>query len=461
MGRRRIQRCSTTELKSLLLDPTGGKWFRPINSCDEVFPGIILSDADTALSTQLVKEMGVTHILNAAQGHNNSAYDGYVSTSPTYYAKLKGIKYYGVPALDMPGFYIKPYLRDAADFIDGALKSGGRVLVHCQCGISRSAVLVVAFLMLKRGMNVQTALANIKKKRSIFPNQGFLSQLCDLDYELRRSGELPNDQEPTLPPLVFDLDEDTTPSFKNPAAYPRFTLVPSKVLDTYTDTKNYVVPRRASSLDRYEPPRKNYQNNPLVDSVRGARRSLSPARAMSPLRATSPVRRSSFPSLTFGHDDEDLPENSKVFDTYKRYSRSTTSPLPSTTTTTLEVSRPYDPYFFPRTYTYYDSLRYPKVYFYDRYYSQPTYQYINNLSRYYDTYRYNRAVSPFTAPGSTLAPASLYRTYKLYPEKAYLIGSSYVPSYPYTEKYFSPFVRYPATYRTLHTTLSPAIRVYT
>lgn len=105
----------------------------------------------------------------------------------------------------------------------------------------------------------------------------------------------------------------------------------------------------------------------------------------------------------------------------------------------------------------YDSLRYPKVYFYDRYYSLPTYQYINNLNRYYDTYKYNRSVSPFT--GANVAPASVYRTYKLYPEKAYLIGSSYVPPYPYTEKYFSPFVRYPTTYRTLYPSYTSPIRV--
>lgn len=80
---------------------------------------------DTALSTQEIKDNGITHILNAAHGTNNQAYGGYVGTNPTYYAKLRNVKFFGVPAMDMPSFYIRPYLRQAADFIDKALKEGG------------------------------------------------------------------------------------------------------------------------------------------------------------------------------------------------------------------------------------------------------------------------------------------------------------------------------------------------
>ncbi|XP_071515013.1 uncharacterized protein [Panulirus ornatus] len=416
MGRRRIKRCITAELKDLLLD-SGGRWFRPVNSCDEVFPGVLLGDADTALSTQSVKELSITHILNAAQGHNNHAYGGYVSTSPTYYAKLRGIKYLGIPAMDMPGFYIKPYLRDAADFINGALKEGGRVLVHCQCGISRSAALVAGFLMLKRGMNVQSALATIKKKRNIFPNQGFLSQLCDLDYELRRSGDLPDNPEDRPASPVLETDREVSP-FRNPNAYPRFTLVPSRVLDTYTSTKNYVVPRRSTSVDRYEPPLKNFQHNPLIDS--------SLRRARSPARSLSPARRSSLSYSPYDDEVEDeLSHNPKVFDTYRRYARSVTSPLPSVTAKTID----------------YDTIRYPRSYYYDRYY--PTYDYLSSLDKYYDTFKYHRDVTPL------LSPSTVYRTYKVYPEKAYLMGSSYVPTYPYTSRYYPMVTRYPLSTRTL------------
>lgn len=451
MGRRRIQRCNTMELRDLLLDPAGGRWFRPINSADEVFPGVLLGDADTALSTHELRDLGVTHVLNAAQGHNNPAYNGYVSTNPTYYAKMKNLKFMGIAAMDMPGFYIRPYLSQAADFIHNALKEGGRVLVHCQCGISRSAALVCGFFMLKRGMNVQTALATIKKKRNIFPNQGFLSQLCDLDYELRRSGDLPDKGEPPqLAPIVVDKEREPSPA-KNPASYPRFSLVPTKMFDTYTSTKNYVVPRRARSVDRYETPRLSYQDHALVDSrLRDSR---------SPVRALSPARRS---SVTFGtYDDDDIDiEPPKVFDTYRRYARSVTGPLvPPSATYVSTLARPYDPYVSPKTL----ASRTPKSFYFDDYYYDPNYEYASNLSKYYDSYKYNRTASPFTVAGSTVAPASLYRTYKMLPDRAYLVGTSYTnPSaYPYSEKYIPAVSKYPSTYRTLnHSTLSPLTRVW-
>ena len=41
-------------------------------------------------------------------------------------------------------------------------KIPGKVLVHCQCGISRSTALVAAFLMMRRGMTVQQALGTIR-----------------------------------------------------------------------------------------------------------------------------------------------------------------------------------------------------------------------------------------------------------------------------------------------------------
>merc|ERR1711973_1061603 len=111
------------------------------------------------------------------------SYGGYVNTNESYYDR-HGIKFMGVPAMDSPGFFLKPYFRPAANFIDDAVRSGGKVVVHWQCGISRSATLVAAYLMLKKKMDVKQALASIRMNRSIFPNQGFMSQLCDFDYEL-------------------------------------------------------------------------------------------------------------------------------------------------------------------------------------------------------------------------------------------------------------------------------------
>merc|ERR1712128_212081 len=111
--------------------------------------------------------------------------------------------------MDMPAFYMKPYFEEGAEFINNALKMNGKVLVHCQCGISRSASLVLAFMILKRGMTVQTALATVSARRDIFPNNGFMEQLCDLDYEQRTSGRI---QESHILPGMARRSSSPSPS---------------------------------------------------------------------------------------------------------------------------------------------------------------------------------------------------------------------------------------------------------
>lgn len=60
--------------------------------------------------------------------------------------------------------------------------------MHCVQGVSRSATLVIAYLMIKHHMTVQDALRLVRSKREICPNPGFLQQLCDLNEQLKKSG---------------------------------------------------------------------------------------------------------------------------------------------------------------------------------------------------------------------------------------------------------------------------------
>lgn len=64
-----------------------------------------------------------------------------------------------------------------------------KVLVHCVVGVSRSATLVLAFLMLHRQLSLRQAVIAVRQHRWIFPNRGFLRQLCKLDQRLRGAGQ--------------------------------------------------------------------------------------------------------------------------------------------------------------------------------------------------------------------------------------------------------------------------------
>ncbi|XP_077571646.1 dual specificity protein phosphatase 26-like [Stigmatopora nigra] len=102
---------------------------------------------------------------------------------PDFYQRMM-IRYLGIEADDACHFDMSVNFQAAADFIHTALRRGGRVLVHCQVGVSRSATLVLAYLMLKQKLTLVEAICAVKKNRGVYPNRGFLRQLIRLDKQL-------------------------------------------------------------------------------------------------------------------------------------------------------------------------------------------------------------------------------------------------------------------------------------
>ncbi|XP_018413655.1 PREDICTED: dual specificity protein phosphatase 13-like [Nanorana parkeri] len=147
---------------------------------DEVWPNLYLADLCFANNRYELWKLGITHVLNAAHGRMHS--DG----SPEYYGT--SITYHGVPANDLPDFNISQYFYSASEFIHKALDTpGARVLVHCVVGISRSASLVLAYLMIHHQLTLTQAIQHVQENRWIFPNAGFLQQLLHLDEELQQT----------------------------------------------------------------------------------------------------------------------------------------------------------------------------------------------------------------------------------------------------------------------------------
>lgn len=152
-----------------------------IHSVNKIDGGLYLGDKYAAKDRRFLVRNGITHVVNCAEGYDEHQ----VSTNANYYRNV-GIKYLGIPGHDRPSWNISVYFEEAARFIDDAIRGGGRVLVHCVVGISRSATIVIAYLMICKRMNAAEALQYVFRRRRVFPNSGFLCHLAQLNNVLEK-----------------------------------------------------------------------------------------------------------------------------------------------------------------------------------------------------------------------------------------------------------------------------------
>ncbi|OQO00876.1 hypothetical protein B0A48_13563 [Cryoendolithus antarcticus] len=102
---------------------------------------------------------------------------------------------------------IVPDLFRLVKLMDERVQEGKSVLVHCQCGVSRSASLVVAYGLYKDpSMSVQEAYDAVKQRSKwIGPNMNLIMQLQEFRSSLARGGLLPDNRglSPITPSSAF------------------------------------------------------------------------------------------------------------------------------------------------------------------------------------------------------------------------------------------------------------------
>merc|ERR1712215_98391 len=160
-----------------------GKWFQNMEpDADEVYPHLYVGNGKSVKTMSYLKDLGITHVLNAAEGDWVAS----VSIDQEEY-KEHGVEYWGMKCNDLETVDISVYFQDTANFIDLALSGGGKVLVNCFAGVSRSATIAVSYLIQKKGMTVEEALVTVKTNRDVHPNKGFLSKLIQLEEQLKHN----------------------------------------------------------------------------------------------------------------------------------------------------------------------------------------------------------------------------------------------------------------------------------
>ncbi|XP_026199272.1 dual specificity protein phosphatase family protein [Anabas testudineus] len=97
-----------------------------------------------------------------------------------------GVEYIHLPVCDSPVSPLGDHFDRVADKVQLVAEGGGRTLVHCRAGVSRSAALCLAYLLKHRGVSLLEAHGWLKTCRPIVrPNNGFWEQLIRYEVELR------------------------------------------------------------------------------------------------------------------------------------------------------------------------------------------------------------------------------------------------------------------------------------
>uniref|UniRef100_A0A1A8NK99 Dual specificity phosphatase 21 n=1 Tax=Nothobranchius rachovii TaxID=451742 RepID=A0A1A8NK99_9TELE len=134
---------------------------------------LYLSNRKAANDSSQLTGSGITCIINATETKRSCPLP-------------PGVEYVHIPVSDSPLSPLRDHFSEVADKIQVTTESGGRVLVHCNAGVSRSVALCIAYLMKHRGVTLLEAHGWVRSCRPIArPNSGFWKQLVQYETELR------------------------------------------------------------------------------------------------------------------------------------------------------------------------------------------------------------------------------------------------------------------------------------
>ena len=161
---------------------------------DEVYPNLLIGNYKSVMSLDYLKSKNVTHVLNLGE------MDPFGVVPKIDPSSLPGIEYQNYNMTDCDWAdkcdedgQAKAF-KDAADIMELILSKGNSTLVvNCLGGLSRSATSVATYLILKKGMTAQRALATLKKGRDVWPsnpNLGFLAKISNQKHGFEKSGNL-------------------------------------------------------------------------------------------------------------------------------------------------------------------------------------------------------------------------------------------------------------------------------
>lgn len=133
--------------------------------------GLYLGDSVSSRRSEILREHNIAAVVSVSHGR-------WVHwIQPWYREIILNGQHIFIPANDSMTQDLLPHLTYVCDFIHEHRSRGLSVLVHSDKGVSRSATVMVAYLMRARNLSLEKSLTLVKEKRKIKPNNNFMEQL--------------------------------------------------------------------------------------------------------------------------------------------------------------------------------------------------------------------------------------------------------------------------------------------
>jgi len=147
-----------------------------LDNCDRIFPNLYLGGMEAVTDSQRLADQGIHAVVCC-----NREFE---CPTSKFFPELE---YYRVNVEDMGREPIELFFPEATEFIHSQLVQERRVLVHCTAGVSRSASVLLAYMVEFCGYSLYDAFVQTLCHRPfITPNPGFMARL--MDYEKEKCG---------------------------------------------------------------------------------------------------------------------------------------------------------------------------------------------------------------------------------------------------------------------------------
>ncbi|KAH9813573.1 hypothetical protein DFH28DRAFT_1096186 [Melampsora americana] len=161
------RRCSSSD-PSMNPIPRGARWLEDGfegHFPSRILPFLYLGNLSHANNPSMLRALGITAVVSMGESARSSLVE-------------RGLEVLDVKSVADDGLdKISAHLPSAMEFIERIRRSGGKVLVHCRVGVSRSATVVIGYVMIHCDIDLASAYLLVRSRRLnilIQPNLVFM-----------------------------------------------------------------------------------------------------------------------------------------------------------------------------------------------------------------------------------------------------------------------------------------------